>query len=80
MQKVIERRERTALTLKYPYFDAIEGWGHPIPEDDPWIASQERGGNYSFLAGFADQGLLYYWVKYNQQSVSIIMQNGDVQN
>ena len=80
MQEVIEWREKTALTLPYPYFDEVVGWGHKIEPDDPWVAKDSQGTNWTFLAAFADQGLLYYYTKYNRKSVSILMRNGDVQN
>jgi hypothetical protein len=80
MQDIITWRERTALELSYPYFDVKQGWGHALAEDDPWRAKKESGTNWTFLAAFADQGLLYHYTKYARQSVSISMRTGTVEN
>lgn len=60
----------SSLVLIY----GIVGWGHVITSPDYW-----RGTNgtklttWSWHAVFADQGLLYYWVKYVKKDVSIII-------
>ena len=80
MQKIIEWRERFALESPYPYFDPVLGWGQVLTEDDKWVAKAKSGTNWTFLAAFADQGLLYYYTKYHQKSVSILMRSGAVEN
>jgi len=80
IQKVIERREESANILEHPHFDPIVGWGHEIASDDMWIGKKQQGTNWTFLAAFADQGLLYYYTKYHRKSVSICKRNGTVEN
>jgi hypothetical protein len=36
LQDMIQRREHEALTLPYPHWDPIEGWGAPL-NDDEWL-------------------------------------------
>jgi hypothetical protein len=73
-------REATAKELPYPHFDEIVGWGQPLALNDPWISERRNGTNYTFLAAFADQGLLYHYTKYVRQSVSIVLPNGVVEH
>jgi hypothetical protein len=80
VNEIIQWRERTGKVLPYPYFDIVVGWGQPLTADDPWIAEREQGTNYTFLAAFADQGLLFHYTKYARQSVSIVLRNGIVEN
>lgn len=53
-------------------FNVVLGWGHKIDPPDEWVARQARGRNWTFHFAFSDQGLLYYYTKYLQKSVSII--------
>ena len=69
LQAIIERKERKALTQQW-HWDRIEGWGHTIKE---WRSQRSSGTNWTFHAAFADQGLLYYYTKFHQQSVSQII-------
>jgi hypothetical protein len=58
------------------FFDPIRGWGHVFSKSDSWRSlHQQHGYNWTFWAAHSDQGLLYYWVKYIQQSVSIVIPN-----
>ena len=77
---IIQWRERTGLAQPYPYFDVVQGWGQALSEEDPWVSRDKRGTNYTFLAAFADQGLLFHYTKYARQSVSIVLRNGTVEN
>jgi hypothetical protein len=77
---IVQWREQTGKQSPYPYFDAVVGWGHTLAVDDPWRSRGETGTNWTFLAAFADQGLLYYYTKYARQSVSIVLRNGTVEN
>jgi hypothetical protein len=87
LQPIIDEKESRALRLPAPHWDPVEGWGHKIghrdedsnhntnatPLDDYWVApSGISGTNWSWAYAFADQGLLYYWTKYVQRSVSLI--------
>jgi hypothetical protein len=79
IQKVIEKREAMAAELEYPHFDFTIGWGQDLTYD-PWVSLRETGTNWSFLAGFADQGLLYYYTKYHRKSVSVLHRDGGVRH
>ena len=78
IQQVIAWREETALQLLYPHFDSDIGWGHNLTT--PWLAQKEQGTNWTFLAAFADQGLLYYYTMYHQKSVSFLLRDGTAEN
>ena len=74
LQQVILKKEKQALALPWPHWDPIQGWGHIIEESDAWKSPDGKTGtNWTWHASFADQGLLYYWVKYVQKSVSLII-------
>jgi alpha-N-acetylglucosamine transferase len=63
MNEIIHQREVKAQSLPYPYFDDIEGWGHEIQPPDKVDLLYDSRTNWTFWAAFADQGLLYYWVR-----------------
>jgi hypothetical protein len=75
MNEIIHQREVKAQSLPHPYFDPVEGWGHVIQAPDKWDLLMGSGTNWTFWAAFADQGLLYHWVKYAKKSVSIAYQD-----
>ncbi|GAX17161.1 hypothetical protein FisN_6Lh463 [Fistulifera solaris] len=77
VQEIIEKREREALTLTYPYFDLKMGWGHDL-SDDPWVSYRQTGTNWTFEFAFSDQGLLYYYAKYHRKSYSLLNRRGGV--
>ena len=79
INRIIQQRGERARELQYPYFDPVEGWGHAIEQGDQWEAIWMQGRNWTFWSAFADQGLLYHWVKYVKKSVSIV-RKFDVQN
>eukprot|EP00339_Tiarina_fusa_P005310 CAMPEP_0117006838 /NCGR_PEP_ID=MMETSP0472-20121206/6933_1 /TAXON_ID=693140 ORGANISM="Tiarina fusus, Strain LIS" /NCGR_SAMPLE_ID=MMETSP0472 /ASSEMBLY_ACC=CAM_ASM_000603 /LENGTH=514 /DNA_ID=CAMNT_0004708437 /DNA_START=125 /DNA_END=1669 /DNA_ORIENTATION=+ len=80
VQDAILKREEKALTLPWPHWDPVEGWGHVIEASDAWrTPDRVIGTNWTWHAVFADQGLLYYWTKYVKQSVSLII-NKDIEN
>jgi len=81
--EIIQEREHKARESKYPFFDPVEGWGHTIiPPDHICMQSscKRQDTNWTFLAAFADQGLIYHWMKYEQKSFSHIHPNGTIQN
>lgn len=80
-QVVVDQRKHALENLPPPHFDKCLGWGHYISEEDPWYTFQKRirGYSWDFYAGWSDQGLLYHYVKYMQQSVSIVL-GKEVQN
>jgi hypothetical protein len=63
MNEIIHQREIKAQSLPYPYFDEVAGWGHEILPPDKWNRLSSSGTNWTFWAAFADQGLLYHWVR-----------------
>jgi hypothetical protein len=77
IQQIIEKREAVAAELEYPHFDLTMGWGQNLT-NDPWTSELQRGTQWSFLAAFADQGLLYYYTKYHRKSVSVVHRTGVV--
>jgi len=54
-------------------FDKEVGWGHKIDHPDYYRIKNDAKPRYlwSFNAAPADQGFLYYWVKYIKKSVTI---------
>ena len=61
------------LALARP-FDNTYGWGHSfLDSGDDWHAATRNGTLWFFHGGFADQGLLYYFFKYEVQQVSAIV-------
>ena len=74
IQSIIHRKEQGALDLPFPHWDEQVGWGHKITQDDPWIAPEGglNGTVWNWAFAYADQGLLYYWTKYVDQSVSLM--------
>ena len=60
--------------MPYPHFDFKKGWGHSFSEEkDYWEGIEKKGNRWRFHAGHSDQGLLYYYVKYVRQDVSIVI-------
>ena len=84
IQRILEKRHDDAIQMGSPYFNTTIGWGHVISRErgDSWkslTGGTTTGNEWNWYAAIADQGLLYYWVKYYQQSTSIIIGN-DVEN
>ncbi len=77
IQQIIAKREAKAAQLDYPHFDLTMGWGHNLI-NDPWTSELQSGTQWSFLAAFADQGLLYYYAKYHRKSVSVVHRTGAI--
>lgn len=79
LQLIREKEERGAQ-LPYPHWDNTTGWGHPFEKGEAYdLIYGDKGSNWAFYGAFADQGLLYHWVKYEEKSVSIILRRA-VQN
>ena len=53
-------------------FDERLGWGHVHENGDVWKSRYREGSNWTFQAVMGDQGLLYYWVKYEKKSFTQI--------
>ena len=84
IQHILKKRHEDAKRMGSPYFNTTIGWGHVISRErsDSWkslTGGTTTGNEWNWYAAIADQGLLYYWVKYYQQSTSIIIGN-DIEN
>jgi hypothetical protein len=74
LQAIIDAQESN-VTSRDHVFDPIQGWGHVI-EDDGWIDLQGRKHmTWDMHGAMADQGLLWHWVKYVKQHVSVFLGN-----
>ena len=74
IQGVIQRQHDRGLKLPYPHFSWMRGWGHHfVREGDSWESVRGNGNRWKFHAGHSDQGLWYYFTKYFQQDVSIVI-------
>ena len=78
IEKIIRKREQQALTMPYPHFDPKLGWGHVIasnPHDHVRFFREKNNQvqEWDWYGVFAEQGLLYYWTKYVQRHVSIVI-------
>jgi hypothetical protein len=75
VQDTISQQHESARHLPAPYFDKINGWGHAMTPDNPWLTFRRRmkGHKWSFYAAHSDQGLLYHYVKFLRRSVSIVL-------
>jgi lipopolysaccharide biosynthesis glycosyltransferase len=80
IMKIIRQKEERGAAMEYPHFNRTIGWGHIFGGEnnkDYWqkIVSTQKMTEWKFHGDFADQGLLYQWVKYEEKSVSIIFNN-----
>jgi len=76
LQQVIADQRQAGKELPYPHFDWEIGWGHNFTaEGDRWDSVSKYGVRWRFHAGHSDQGLLYYYLKYVKQDVSIVIGN-----
>lgn len=75
VQAIVAAQRVKAKLLPYPHFDFRVGWGfHMKNEGDYWESiSGEKKNRWRFHASHSDQGLLYFWVKYATQDVSIVI-------
>lgn len=69
---IIRDKEARGALLPYPHFDTKLGWGHEFLNDTWKLINGKKSQLWDFHGGFADQGLLYYWVKYVEKSVSVV--------
>lgn len=74
LQAIIARQLEEAKTLPYPHFHMGHGWGHDFRQvGDQWEAAERNGTNWNFHGGFADQGLVFYFFKYELQEATAIL-------
>jgi len=74
LQIVVSAQRQQAKDLPYPKFDRKWGWGHNFEKHkDHWEGTLKNGTRWNYHASHSDQGLLYYWVKYHVQNVSILI-------
>jgi hypothetical protein len=81
IRRVIREKEVRGAQLPYPHFDRTVGWGHVFEGHDYYelFNHYKKLTQWAFHGDFADQGLLYQWVKYEEKSVSIVFKDG-IQN
>ena len=74
IHEIINGKEARGARIPYPHWDTTVGWGHEIEQDDYWqlLNRRQKKTEWDFYGAFADQGLLFHWVKYEQKSVSIV--------
>lgn len=77
LQRLLAVQEAKNRTGRY--FDKFKGWAdgdelapQPIPKME-WRGMKFSGNEWTFPGAHADQGLLYYWVRYVKHDVSIIL-------
>ena len=63
-----------ANTRERGRFDIVKGFGHALNDDDQWttLVRNRQGHLWDFYGAFADQGLLYHWIKYVKHSYSLV--------
>lgn len=81
MVQIIHAKEQRGAKLPYPHWDNSLGWGHIIDNSTDYyqFVGGKKHSKWDFYGSFADQGLLYHWVKYEEKSVSIVFKE-DIQN
>lgn len=81
LMSILEQRDVNILTSSEMKFDEVAGWGHAIEPSDKWRSRYDvkTGRLWNFPAAFADQGLLYHWIKYVKQNVTLFIGN-EVEN
>jgi hypothetical protein len=74
LQEIIDRREIDALNRTLHHnFDNELGWGASLKPTGGWKGTHRGGDNWAFWYGAADQGLLYYWAKFVEQNVTLLI-------
>jgi hypothetical protein len=74
LQEIIDRREIDALNRTLHHnFDNTMGWGVSLAPTGGWKGTHQGGNNWKFWYGAADQGLLYYWAKFIEQNVTLLI-------
>jgi hypothetical protein len=80
IRNIIHDKEARGAQLEYPHFDRKVGWGHVFEGTDSFeFIRHRKASEWAFHGDFADQGLLYQWVKYEEKSVSVVFLDG-IQN
>lgn len=73
LQAIIDVQESN-VTSRDDVFDPIHGWGHVM--EDGWVDLRGRKRmTWDMHGAMADQGLLWHWVKYVKQRVSVFLGN-----
>ncbi len=78
IMSILESRDANILASSPDLkFDEVNGWGHVIQPPDHWRTRYglNSGRQWNFPAAFADQGLLYHWIKYVKQNVTLFIGN-----
>lgn len=69
--EIIKDTKARGASLPYPHFDPHLGWGKPI-HNFTTVTPNVAGNEWNFHGAFADQGLLYYWVMNEVETVTIV--------
>ena len=73
---IVREKEERGASLPYPHWDESVGWGHKFKDGDSYeLIDGKKDSSWDFLGSSSDLGLLYYWVKYKEKSVSIILKD-----
>lgn len=75
LEIIAHQKESAARLTNAAKFDKTVGWGHEIEAPDYWETTHTRGTQWSFYCAPSDQGLLFYWTKYVQHDVSIMVKH-----
>lgn len=74
LSEVIRRQHEEGRNLPYPHFDVFRGWGHNFAKaGDIWESVVSNQTNWNFHGAHSDQGLWYYYAKYVNKNVTIII-------
>jgi len=81
-QQIIDANHKRIARLPPPFWDEKVGWGHVINSSDYWMDRSRRARNrlWNFFGASTDQGLIYYWAKYECKSVSLVFPGGLIEN
>jgi hypothetical protein len=69
-------KEQSKAKQNKTVWDPIKGWGHAIQKGDEYRILSRRPRDkklWDFYAGHTDQGLLYHWVRYVKENVTIVV-------
>jgi hypothetical protein len=78
LTNIVQHVENKTMHEPFPHWNETVGWGAIIDasKGDYWVNSaREKAHLWDWYGVQADQGLLYFWTKYVQKQVSIIVYN-----
>ena len=74
----LQRQREVGKTLPYPHFDKLTGWGFEfgkkgVPHSHWESVNNHRGFGWTWHAAHSDQGLMYYFARFIQKEMSIVI-------